>query len=105
MLFIHPSEEDYVADSVFHGLRSELGPEVVDFPKIDFAYDTYPTDLRASLYGHGFTLYGLLPDIRLIGGACSGAPFRASARWLYLWTSGARSVWSCNSYRKCLVTW
>lgn len=63
VLYLHPGREDYLADSLFHGLRVLLGPQVVDYPKVDFAYDTYPQERRADLYGHGFTLYGLLPDL------------------------------------------
>jgi hypothetical protein len=37
-----------------------LGPAVVDFPKRDISYRSYP-DVDG-LYGHGFTLYGLLED-------------------------------------------
>jgi hypothetical protein len=78
ILFVHPNHEDYLADGLFHGLRSLLGADVVDFPKIDFAYDTYPVDQRPDLYGHGFSLYGLLPDMpvdrnRVMDRAANGA--------------------------------
>lgn len=63
ILFLHPGREDYLADGLFHGLRTLLGAEVVDYPKIDFAYDTYPAERRTALYGRGFTLYGLLEDL------------------------------------------
>jgi hypothetical protein len=63
ILFVHPGHEDYLADGLFHGLRGLVGADVVDFPKIDFAYETYPVERRDELYGRGFTLYGLLPDI------------------------------------------
>lgn len=63
--YINPAREDYLGDSVFHGLRTVLGEDVVDFPKIEYAYDTYPTEWHDRLYGHGFTLYGLLPDLAL----------------------------------------
>jgi hypothetical protein len=63
VLFLHPGREDYLADSLFHGLRTRLGGDVVDYPKIEFAYDSYPAEQRRDLYGHGFTIYGLLPDI------------------------------------------
>lgn len=61
--FVNPSREDYLGDGLFHGLRSLLGDDVVDFPKMDYAYDSYPEMAHGRLYGHGFTLYGLLPDV------------------------------------------
>ena len=63
--FINPGREDYLGDGLFHGLRTMLGADVLDFPKLDYAYDSYPVDAHARLYGHGFTLYGLLPDLPL----------------------------------------
>jgi hypothetical protein len=63
ILFLTAPHEDYLADGLLHGLRTLVGPTVVDFPKSEFLYDSYPTDRRADLYGHGFTLYGLLPDV------------------------------------------
>jgi hypothetical protein len=63
ILFLTTAHEDYLADSLFHGLRTLLGADAVDFPKADFLYDSYPVDRRGDLYGHGFGLYGLLPDV------------------------------------------
>jgi hypothetical protein len=63
ILFLTTPHEDYLADSLLHGLKSLLGAEVVDFPKAEFLYDTYPSERRRALYGNGFSLYGLLPDI------------------------------------------
>jgi hypothetical protein len=63
ILFLMPAGEDYLVDSLFHGLRSLLGSAVIDYPKRDIAYMTYP-DVRG-LYGRGFTLYGLLEDVPL----------------------------------------
>jgi hypothetical protein len=63
ILFLTAPHEDYLADSLLHGLRTLLGPNVVDFPKADFLYDSYPVEQRGDLYGHGFSLYGLLPDV------------------------------------------
>ena len=61
VLFISAGQEDYLADSLFHGLRSLLGDQVVDFPKLDFAYESFPRE--RPLYGRGFTLYRLLPEL------------------------------------------
>lgn len=63
ILFLTPNVEDYLSDSLFHGLRTLLGDRVVDYPKSDFAYSSYGEDAKRRLYGHGFTLYGLLPDL------------------------------------------
>jgi hypothetical protein len=66
VLFLTPDVEDYLADSLLHGLRQILGEACVDWPKRDVLYDTYPSKWRARLYGHGFTLYGgLLEDIEV----------------------------------------
>jgi hypothetical protein len=54
---------DYLADSVLHGLRSLLGPDVVDFPRCDVLYRESGNTLRPRAHGLGFTLYGLLDDI------------------------------------------
>jgi hypothetical protein len=63
ILFLTAAHEDYLADGLLHGLRALLGHDVVDFPKAEFLYESYPPDRRGELYGHGFSLYGLLPDI------------------------------------------
>ncbi|HXA53591.1 MAG TPA: hypothetical protein VNV37_01830 [Solirubrobacteraceae bacterium] len=69
ILFLTAGHEDYLADSLLHGLKSLLGADVLDVPKADFLYDTYPLARRGALYGHGFSLYGLLPDLALDRGA------------------------------------
>ena len=63
VLFFTGNTDDYLSDSLFHGLRTILGPSVVDFPKRDISYRSYPHPEQ--LYGRGFTLYGLLEDIEL----------------------------------------
>jgi hypothetical protein len=63
ILFLTSNHEDYLADGLFHGLRTILGADVVDFPKREFAYDSYPEERRGDLYGRGFSLYALLPDL------------------------------------------
>jgi hypothetical protein len=60
ILFLADPEPDYVADGLFHGLRSLLGASVVDWPKREPMYEHVDT---ARLYGRGFGCYGLLPDI------------------------------------------
>jgi hypothetical protein len=63
VLFLSSNTEDYLSDSLFHGLRSVLGDRVVDFPKNEISYRSYPR--LGDIYGRGFTLYGLLEDIEL----------------------------------------
>jgi len=65
ILYISPGNKpDYQCDMLFHGL-SQLAEkeiiELIDVNKIPFLYNTY-TDLH-TLYGKGFTIYGLLDDI------------------------------------------
>lgn len=63
ILFVNSNTQDYLADGVFHGLRSLLGADAIDFPRAEYLYNTFPADLRDRLWGRGFTLYGRLPDI------------------------------------------
>ena len=60
VLFLHANAEDYLADSLLHGLRSLLGADVVDVPRRD---SLYAVGDRSRVYGRGFTLYGTLPEI------------------------------------------
>jgi hypothetical protein len=78
VLYLHANAEDYLADSLLHGLRGVLGDHLVDVPRRDALYDDLEPERRKQLYGHGFTLYGLLPDIdvdreRPLAGALDGA--------------------------------
>jgi len=63
VLFLHHNQPDYLAESLFHGLRSLLGKDCVDVPRYDSLYAPLTDPMRAKLRGHGFTLYGLLEDI------------------------------------------
>ncbi len=64
VLFVTHPKEDYLADSLFHGMRSLLGENCVDFPKCLPLYQTTPSDVLRQTYGRGFTLYtGLLHEI------------------------------------------
>lgn len=60
VLFLGGPSPDYVADSLFHGLRTRLGDRVVDWPK---RAPMYAGADPAYIYGRGFGCYGLLPDI------------------------------------------
>ena len=64
ILFLTESREDYLADSLLHGLVS-LGLEVVDYPRKRVLYAGHQVCSVApqlGVRGHGFTLYSLLPD-------------------------------------------
>jgi hypothetical protein len=61
VLFLTSNTEDYLSDGLFHGLRTLLGTNVVDFPKREISYRSYLHLPR--IYGRGFTLYGLLDDV------------------------------------------
>ena len=64
VLFLTESREDYLADALLHGLIS-LGLEVVDYPRKQVLYAGHQRCAAApelSVRGHGFSLYGLLPD-------------------------------------------
>jgi hypothetical protein len=65
VLFLSPPSEDYLADGLFHGLRTLLGDRLVDYPKNEAMYRSYPLERRTELYGRGFTLYALLDDIEV----------------------------------------
>ena len=67
ILFLTESREDYLADSLLHGLIS-LGHEVTDYPRKDILYRHSNPSLSIpglSVRGHGFTLYGSLDDRNL----------------------------------------
>ena len=61
VLLLHSGTQDYQAEALFHGLRSLLGLDCVDVPRMDTLYATLLPADRARLRGRGFTLYGLLP--------------------------------------------
>lgn len=62
-LFLHDNQPDYLAESLFHGLRSLLGSNCIDVPRYDSMYAPLTEKIRSKLRGHGFTLYGLLNEI------------------------------------------
>jgi hypothetical protein len=66
VLFFHDNQPDYLAESLFHGLRSLLGSDCVDVPRYDSMYAPMTEKLRSKLRGYGFTLYGLLGDIQTL---------------------------------------
>ncbi|HTQ69225.1 MAG TPA: hypothetical protein VMI13_11095 [Solirubrobacteraceae bacterium] len=65
VLFFTADHEDYLADGLMHGLRGLLGDRLVDYPKAEFMYSSFPAERHGELYGRGFTLYRTLPDIEV----------------------------------------
>src|SRR5258708_1283586 len=63
ILYLHGNKPCYLAESLFHGLRTVLGANCVDVPRYDSLYWPLSDALRCRLRGHGFTLYGLLEEI------------------------------------------
>lgn len=62
ILFLTESREDYLADSLLHGLVS-LGHEVTDYPRKHILYrNSNPSSSSFSVRGGGFTLYYNLDD-------------------------------------------
>ena len=61
IIFFTDKNEDYLSDSMLHGLRQLYGSSVVDFPKKDCMYKSYSMDKK--VYGNGFTLYRTMDDI------------------------------------------
>lgn len=64
VLFLGSGHDDFLADGLFHGLRTLLGSDAVDLPRIDHLYADHPDERRRVLHGLGFTLAGLLPGDR-----------------------------------------
>lgn len=63
VLFFTSSSQDYLADSVLHGMRTILGNDCIDYPKCEVLYNNFSKGDNY-IYGQGFTLYsGLLNDI------------------------------------------
>lgn len=63
VLFLHANQPDYLAESLFHGLRRVLGKNCLDVPRYDSMYSPLTVGIKSKLRGYGFTLYGLLDEI------------------------------------------
>lgn len=61
IIFFTDKNEDYLSDSMLHGFRQLYGNSVIDFPKKDCMYKSYPTEKK--VYGNGFTLYRTMDEI------------------------------------------
>src|SRR5262244_790560 len=63
LLFLTSPEQDILADSLLHGLRSLLGERCVDSPRKDALYRGYEPPPGSAPYGRLFTLWRTLDDI------------------------------------------
>lgn len=63
ILLVNPNHEDYLSDGIFHGLRTLLGKDAVDYPKAEFLYETASQATIDRVRGGAFTLYGTLADL------------------------------------------
>ena len=64
ILYLTTPEEDYLQDQILIGLRDNFGADLVDHPKKDVMYEGYSKP-KEQLYGHGFTIWKILPDIAI----------------------------------------
>lgn len=62
ILFLSNGYEDYLRMSLLHGLRQLHQVECVDFPKLTDCYIPEDPGYLHTRRGHGFSLFGLLPD-------------------------------------------
>jgi hypothetical protein len=62
VLFVGPGHDDFLADGLLHGLRTLLGADAVDWPRVDHLYEDFPPERRPGLHGLGFTLANVLGD-------------------------------------------
>ena len=44
VLFFTADHEDYLSDGLMHGLRGLLGARLVDYPKAEFMYSSFPAE-------------------------------------------------------------
>ena len=58
--------EDFMADTIFHGLRSLFGSDVIDLHHLwHMSNNVDKTSLLHRFHGRGFTLSGTLDDIEI----------------------------------------
>jgi hypothetical protein len=62
ILFLTDDREDYLADSLLHGIRQLTDVELIDYPRKECLYHNNNNQSHEELRGGGFTLYGLLED-------------------------------------------
>ena len=65
ILFVGSSKYDYLQNMMFHGFRSLYGSTVIDYPKLDTSYITYPPEEKLKLHGLGFGISCTLLDVEI----------------------------------------
>jgi len=85
---------DYLNDSVFHGLRSLYGENIVDSNCLTYLYKEYTSEAaKVKLYGRGFTLYSTLESDNTDR---SDLDHKIRSKYFDLIIYG--SVWRCLDY-------
>lgn len=56
---------DHQSDCLFIGLRELFGDSIIDYTKKSHLYTTYDEQKASELYGHGFSLSRVLPELRI----------------------------------------
>ncbi len=64
ILYITKPGEDYLQDQILIGLRGLYGADVIDYPRKGVVYRNFEKP-SSELYGCGFTVWKLLPDIEV----------------------------------------
>ncbi len=64
ILYITTPGEEYLEDQILIGLRRKFGANCVDYPRKDQVYERSFT-IKKRLYGHGFTVWNSLPEIKI----------------------------------------
>jgi hypothetical protein len=65
LLFITSPEQDILADSLLHGLRTLLGEDCVDYPRKAVMYTDFQPAAGVSYYGNLFTLWRILEPVKI----------------------------------------
>lgn len=61
ILFLTTEREDYLQDSILHGLRNLIGSNLIDYPQKKILYKPFK---RIDTYGRGFTIFNLFLEIK-----------------------------------------
>lgn len=94
ILFIKQKGEDYLGDSIYHGLKSIYGKNVSCNTDLDYMYSNY-LDKR-NLYGKGFTLFCTLdPELKRVDDEELRIKRISSNYYDYIFYG---SIWRCEEH-------
>lgn len=66
VLFIADKKKiSYTCEMLCHGLRHVLESRLIDAPKLDYLYDSFPASRYSQLYGNGYGYAGLLSELEI----------------------------------------